>query len=181
MSNNEIINKYYNCPKLNKAINNISKNSPLTEDLKQELMLIILEYSNEKLNKIIEGKYFHFFCVRILTNLFNSKSSHFYRKYKQHEFELIDGGFDVYQHNISNEDNVERKDIEDIKEIIIELLEDNSFSWYDREIFLLYLNTHKSYAKLSKELNIPITSISTTISKTKRQLSYLIEKRKINK
>lgn len=53
------------------------------EDMQQDLALIILQYDNEKLNKIHEEKHFNAFITGIITRNLFSRNSPYYSKYKK--------------------------------------------------------------------------------------------------
>lgn len=59
------------------------KDKSYYEDFFQEICLILLEYDNAKLNKIVEDKHLNAFITRIIQNNLFSKTSPFYKKYKK--------------------------------------------------------------------------------------------------
>lgn len=65
------------------------------DDIKQDIYLIILNYDNEKLNKIVDDKRMNAFITGILVNQLYSRTSPFYRRYRKFSeeiapFELIE-------------------------------------------------------------------------------------------
>ena len=149
MNWHEIINQTAKDKEIKSICKKIGGN--LSDDLYQELMVIILEYPKEKLVEIYNKGYFKFFIVRTLTNQFNSNSSPFNKLYRLKEIEELptfeyDKNIDVLYHKVNN---------------ILDKLH-----WYDRELFKAYIEAG-SYRKLSKITDIPFNSISRTINHVK--------------
>src|SRR5690349_22039567 len=55
----------------------------LRDDLRSEVMLILLETPEDKIRQLHEQKVLKFFTVRIIMNLIQSKTSKFYKQYRQ--------------------------------------------------------------------------------------------------
>ena len=70
----------------------------LSDDLFQELMVILLEYNEQKLIDIYNKGYYKWFLVKTLTNQFNSNSSPFNKKYRPKDIDYIIT--DNYDHSI---------------------------------------------------------------------------------
>ena len=123
----------------------------LSDDLFQELMVILLEYNETKLVDIYNKGYYKWFLVKTLTNQFNSNSSPFAKKYRPKEIDFILTS--DYDHNI---------------DILIDKIDKqlNKLHWYDRELFKAYVESG-SYRKLSKQTDIPFNSISRTVNYVK--------------
>ena len=126
----------------------------LSDDLFQELMLILLEYNEQKLIDIYNKGYYKWFLVKTLTNQFNSNSSPFNKKYRPKDIDYIIS--DSYDHSI---------------DIMIDKVNNklNQLHWYDRELFKAYIESG-SYRKLSKQTDIPFNSISRTINNVKNYI-----------
>ena len=126
----------------------------LSDDLFQELMIILLEYNQEKLIDIYNKGYYKWFLVKTLTNQFNSNSSPFNKKYRPKDIDYIIS--DSYDHSI---------------DIMIDKVNNklNQLHWYDRELFKAYIESG-SYRKLSKQTDIPFNSISRTINNVKNYI-----------
>ena len=126
----------------------------LSDDLFQELMVILLEYNEQKLIDIYNKGYYKWFLVKTLTNQFNSNSSPFNKKYRPKEIDYIIT--DSYDHSI---------------DIMIDKVNNklNQLHWYDRELFKAYIESG-SYRKLSKQTDIPFNSISRTINNVKNYI-----------
>lgn len=126
----------------------------LSDDLFQELMVILLEYNEQKLIDIYNKGYYKWFLVKTLTNQFNSNSSPFNKKYRPKDIDHIIS--DSYDHSI---------------DIMIDKVNNklNELHWYDRELFKAYIESG-SYRKLSKQTDIPFNSISRTINNVKNYI-----------
>jgi DNA-directed RNA polymerase specialized sigma24 family protein len=157
--------------KFNDFLTKVSSPS-LLEDLKQEVMLILLEYDRTKLQAIwdkpkslggISG--LRYFAIRIALNQYRSSTSPFYKKFKRDAQEYID-------------DNMAVEDIELIDDDELSLLDSivsfyegykPNLYWFDAEIFELYLELG-SYRAVSEQVNIPQRTIGTTCKKVKDKL-----------
>lgn len=126
----------------------------LSDDLYQELIIIILEYNKQSLLDIESKGYLNWFIVKILTNQFRSNSSYFSKLYRPKPVLILP---DV--------DYVEQVD-NDINFIESEL---NKVHWYESKLMKEYIKMG-SYRKLSAETGIPFTSISRTINKVKDKI-----------
>ena len=84
---NEIITEFYRRKEFNDCIN---KQEPehLRDDLRAEVMLILLETSEEKIKALHEKDELKYYAVRIILNLIQSKTSSFFKKYRQSLVEL---------------------------------------------------------------------------------------------
>ena len=152
MSFYEIITKTSQDKELRQICRKIGGN--LSDDLFQELMVILLEYNQEKLIDIYNKGYYKWFLVKTLTNQFNSNSSPFNKKYRPKHVDHIIS--DNYDHSI---------------DIMIDKVNNklNQLHWYDRELFKAYIESG-SYRKLSKQTDIPFNSISRTINNVKNYI-----------
>ena len=152
MSFLELITKTSQDKELRQICRKIGGN--LSDDLFQELMVILLEYNEQKLIDIYNKGYYKWFLVKTLTNQFNSNSSPFNKKYRPKDIDYIIT--DSYDHSI---------------DIMIDKVNNklNQLHWYDRELFKAYIESG-SYRKLSKQTDIPFNSISRTINNVKNYI-----------
>lgn len=74
------------------------------EDLIQEVYIILLEYSPNKIIELYQKKQLKFFIIGILRRQYYSNTSPFYKKYKKY-YTLVDGNY------INNENN----DMDDVE------------------------------------------------------------------
>lgn len=92
MTNNEIIEAISGDVKT--IIDNMCVKTEHRDDLFQEMMIILLTYSNKKLDEIYKNKQMKFFVARILCNQYYSIHSAFYKTYKKYEdnkYNIIEG------------------------------------------------------------------------------------------
>lgn len=138
-----------------------------SDDLFQELMIILLEYDKDKLMTLQEQKRIRFFIVKILMNQACSNTSPFYKKYrKQYYVDL-----DIEE---SEEDNY------DLVQTEIERYKyENDDNFYRATLFEHYVNKG-SIRKLSKETTIPPMSIHVSLKEFKQEIKKRINERIIN-
>lgn len=138
--------------------------SSLGKDLYQEMLLILIQYNAEK---ILAIKCQRCFVVKILTNMWNSTTSPFFYKYKKNSY-LHDSPDTIPEPAHENENNI---DEERLLQIEAEL---NNMHWYDKTIFLLYIECGSS-RKLQAKTGIHYVSISKTVRKVKKILKERIK------
>lgn len=130
-----------------------------SEDLIQEVALLLLEMDEEKWISINENGALRWYVVRTMLNMATSNRSTFASKYElnKSKTELVDIP------------NTEGYDFE--KEADISLLETflERQHWYDRDMLKLYLR-EGSYRKVSKITNIPFKSVGNTVKKTIKRI-----------
>jgi hypothetical protein len=139
----------------------------LQDDLRAEVALILCEHSDEKILSI-HNSHPHglrFYTVRIILNLIQSKTSPFFRKYRQpiceysDSFERIDTSED-FDTRLKNELKEQR---------VISIIE--NMYWYDREILKLYMEKG-DYRAVAKEVNIPWGSIYDTVQMAMNKIKF---------
>ncbi len=151
---NEIIADLYVSKDFNDCINKMHPDH-LREDLKSEVMLILLNIPDDKFNLIENIRYY---TVRIIINLIQSKTSPFFKMYRSTNQPLPEGPkeFQKEQHQDISE-RVSRELQEDkVKEYI------NNLYWYDKEIIGLYIKLG-NYRAIEKETGIPWESCYSTV------------------
>lgn len=84
---NEIITALYESREFNECIGKMEPDH-LQDDLRSEVMLILLETPEEKIKQLHERNELKFYTVRVILNLIQSKSSPFYKKFRQPYAEL---------------------------------------------------------------------------------------------
>ncbi len=170
----------------------ISKMEPdyLREDLKAEVISIVCEWPEEKILKLHEDKALEFYVVRVILNQIQSKTSPFFRKYRnffvqfdtgnweiRDNIELFEyeqgevmwskGGYDKKMELIyanSQSDNLkERQTREALEDITIEQI--NTLYWYDAELLRLYMRLG-NFRAIEKETGIPFISCYKNIQKS---------------
>lgn len=83
MSNNEIICSVSG--DVMAMISNMAIKEEHRDDLFQEIMMILLQYDNGKLEALYNKKQIKFFISRIICNQYYSVHSYFYKTYKKYE------------------------------------------------------------------------------------------------
>ena len=177
--------------KLKDAAGNITSNNGDADDLLHECLLVLYEKGEEFVNELIEKKALQFYCVRIMLNMYNSKTSKYHYKYrfeKKFVFEFLywDGVEDYAPTNKNVltptiqelRNQMHNQFIDDCVEQMHEIL--NELYWYDAELFKLYKfgsNDGKRWTlnSLAKKTGISRTSIFDT---TNRVMKYISKRMK---
>lgn len=142
----------------------MSKN--IWEDLYQELLIIILEYDEAKIQRIKTRNNARFFIVGILCNMVKSTRSDFFKKYRN-SYEL------TWEPEAETEDGIEyEKSVEEANK----LLEDEY--WFDKHIFKKYIESG-SLDKTVAATGISKMIIRSSLAKTKKNIRNKMEKIKI--
>ena len=84
---NQIIEELYNSREFNDCINKMEPEH-LRDDLRAEVVLILLETDETKIRQLHEKGELKFYTVRIILNLIKSKTSAFFKKYRQLTVEI---------------------------------------------------------------------------------------------
>jgi hypothetical protein len=138
----------------------------LRDDLRAEVALILLETDDGKLKEIHRSGGLRFYTVRIIMNLIQSKTSLFYKLYRQQVVEITDKFIAGEEQDL--EARAAKEELEDkaIKEI------DNLY-WYNGEMVKLYLK-HGNYRAIQEETRIPYTSAYKTIQKSLTEIKQKV-------
>jgi hypothetical protein len=138
----------------------------LRDDLRAEVTLILLETDEQKLLAIHAGNALKFYTVRIIINLIQSKTSLFYKKYRQQMAEITDRF--IAEQADDFKERAAKEDIEDkaLKEI------DNLY-WYNSGIVKLYLK-HGNYRAIEEDTGIPYSSAYKTIQKSFQEIKQKV-------
>lgn len=83
MSNGEIVDTLARDGTIKSILTNLKVEDEYFDDLFQEVALALLQYNNEKLDKMMSSGEIRFFITRIVLNLHHSKTSTFYFKFKK--------------------------------------------------------------------------------------------------
>jgi hypothetical protein len=158
---NEIVTELYNSKEFNDCIGKMEPDH-LRDDLKAEVTLILLETEEGKLIEIYEARALKFYTVRIIMNLIQSKTSLFYKRYRQQVAELTDKyladeGPDIEER--ATREGAEERAIEEIDKLY----------WYNRGIVKLYLK-HGNYRAIEEDTGIPYSSAYKTIQKSFQEI-----------
>lgn len=189
---NEIVTELYNSKDFNDCIGKMEPEH-LRDDLKAEVTLILLETEEGKLMEIHAAGALKFYTVRIILNLIQSKTSLFYKKFRQH-FTPIDIRQDYSGNNYvadmikvgksfdkmtmdlqltHEEDHKEREAREEVEDKA--LSEIDNLYWYNAGIVKLYLK-HGNYRAIEQDTGIPYSSAYKTIQKSFQEIKQKVLK-----
>jgi hypothetical protein len=165
----------------------------LRDDLRAEVVLILLETEEKKLIEIHESSPngLKFYTVRIIMNLIQSKTSLFYKKFRQHyiaidiqqdysgnnyvsEIKKVTRALDKMSIDLQltqDEDHEEREAREDMEDKAMSEI-DNLY-WYNGEMVKLYLK-YGNYRAIEENTRIPYTSAYKTIQKSLTEIKQKV-------
>lgn len=144
--------------------------NPTYKDLYQELLLIILEYPEEKLLKIPNLNQAKFFIVRILCNMVHSSDSKFHKTYR--------GTVQLTSEQVADEEynyNAD-KEIELLQNITEETIRDAPK--LERDMFAIYQKLG-TYRAIEAKTGIDHTFAYRTIERTKKRIRNKTKKVKV--
>lgn len=87
---NKIVEEIFNSNLLSTLFKNMSVKGNDFEDLQQEILLILLEYDDDKIIEMYNNKQLKWFIIKLIKNQYFSVNSPYYKKYKKY-YNLIDG------------------------------------------------------------------------------------------
>lgn len=172
---------------------NMTKSDELSYDLAHYAIEIFL--TNQKVKGVIEREvlepevgHARGFMLAIMRNSWYGKKSEFSRYYKAHRADI-----GSRKRNLSQEDFDARveagaaQDYDYSQDFIVEAIEgileeweiDTRLMWFYAKIFRLWLET-PNYSKLSRELNIPRTTISNAVEVAKQEIREELQRRNIS-
>lgn len=164
MGKNEIIEELFKSREFNECINKMEPEH-LRDDLRSEVVLILLETDERKLMDIHASGGLKFYTVRIILNLIQSKTSGFYKQYRQQLSELNDRF--AYEFT----DLEEREQREEVEDKVLGEVE--NLYWYNKELVQLYLQ-HGNYRAIEKLTKIPFVSAYKTIQKSFQEIKQKV-------
>lgn len=151
---NIAIESLYTSKDFNDCINKMEPEH-LRDDLKQEVMLILMEKDPLMIVAMNNRNELKWYVVRTILNMVRSNSSPYSKKYR-----------------IITTDKVPEKPVQELNGRVVKELREqavlhyinNELYWYDRAILQLYMK-HGSYRKIEEETRIPWESCGNTIRK----------------
>lgn len=163
---NDIIAELYESREFNDCIAKMEPDH-LRDDLRSEVILILLEAPEEKIKQMHErgGQELRYYTVRIILNLIQSKSSRFYKQYRQQLAEITDR-FASEEQDMSERESREQLEEKAMSEI------DNLY-WYNKELLQLYMQ-HGNYRAIQKITQIPHSSAYKTIQASIEQIKQKV-------
>lgn len=165
--------------KLKNIANNICKKKDLANDLLHDALEAGLKYPNEKLEFIKKDGKLFFFFARIMANMYHSKTSRFYYKYKkiyEHIYFTDGNNNDTFISTLYN-DGLDIQRLELIDRIL------DGIYWYDRELFKLYYfgevdGKRYSLSSLAKRTGISRKSIFNTVNNVRELIKKELNENK---
>ena len=172
---------------------NMTKSDELAEDLAHYSIETFM--TNKKVKGVMEREvlepevgHARGFILAIMRNSWYGKKSEFSRYYKAHRADI-----GSRKRNLSQDDFDARVEagaaleydysqdfiVEAIEGILEEMEIDTKVLWFYAKIFRLWLET-PNYSKLSRELDIPRTTISNAVEVAKEYIKTELKKRNIN-
>ena len=152
MTNNEIIEWEY--PELIKAAKKITGGHALHMDL---LHYAIEElYNKPNQHEIIQSGGVRFYLVRIMMTQWRSRTGPFHKQFGDHYHKEIP--------ETLAEPKSEPLDAQRVSQLLHQL------PWYDKMLFETWMEGNHTYSSLSRETNIPRTSISLTINRVRKYI-----------
>jgi hypothetical protein len=142
----------------------------LRDDLRQEVILCVCEWPDEKVIKLYSDGVLDFFVARVIINHIQSSKSSFYKKYRiAHE----DAECDTNQKLKSilserhgqeiQEEIANRETREALEDLALDNI--NQLYWYDAEMLRLYMELG-NYRAIQKKTGIPFVSCYKNIQKS---------------
>ncbi len=144
-------------------------------DILQECLLYVCEMDIEKQDAI--SSYFDYYLFQMIKYSSISKTSKYQQKYNK----ILKGDGYNLDYLIDNDSLVLEESPKVTLEDIHKVLEEQC-NWYEREVFLQYTTTDKSFKKFEEDTGIPASSLFNTYTKLKNilkeNLTQWEEKRK---
>lgn len=166
MNKTKIIEVIYKDPAYRNVCRNIATPA-LFEDLFHEVIINLLELSDEKIIEAKEKKYLKFLFVKIAHNSWNSKHSPFYKKYRHNDInetiDLIKGIESELDPELDFKEDTFQNFTDEIKDKIEDL------NWYDKTLLKLYIDIGE-FRKISVMTGIKYGAVQYTIQKTIKKL-----------
>ena len=153
-----------NYPLLKKAIDRITKHSPLSEELLHYTLEVLL--LRKDLFHLVQTGEAWYMCLKIATNNWNSVNSPFHRTYRQDHQDIST----VVEKPDTDSDYDDKIDTL-LGKIDTEL---KKITWYEEMLFKVYVELNENAALLSRKTGIPRTSINLTIKRVRQHLKTQI-------
>jgi RNA recognition motif-containing protein len=130
---NKIIEDLYNDKRFNNTLSKLCKNKEHIEDLKQEVIIILLGKEEKKIIELSKKNLLLYYTIGVIKNQYHSSSSEFYRKFRKSNLDL-----DIIDDLLNNSDEV------DYDRLLTEKIENYLYTeihWLDAHIFTCYYFT----------------------------------------
>lgn len=152
---NAALSSLYTSTDFNDCINKMEPEH-LREDLKQEVMLVLMEKDPALICAMQSRGELRWYVVRTILNMVQSKSSPFVKRYRTQTTNVIPENVPVKELN--------GRVVRELREDAVTRYIQTELYWYDRAIVELYIK-HGSYRKIEAETRIPWESCYSTVRK----------------
>lgn len=180
LTKDQIIERLYTGKNFNDCIGKMQPEY-LRDDLRAEVILVVCEWSDEKVVKLYSEGVLEFYVVRVILNTIKSNTSPFAKKYRQQLLEYNtddpddcgDAARRKHLESVAEKVSVRQADQPDELEErqLREDLEDATLAdisnlyWYDAELVRLYMK-HGNFRAIERETGIPFASCYKNVRKS---------------
>lgn len=162
MKRNSIIQECYTSQWLNEAIGKMEPED-LRDDLKQEVIMVLLEMPEEKLFDLHENGFLKFFAVRTMLNMIKSDRSGFFKMFRNFV-------------ELSNKEVAEQEYIEKVDICFDCAFNKSREQLYEKDMFWHYTYTFDRNAlALSRETGIPYKTVTRTLQNAKQRIKCYLQ------
>lgn len=179
---NEIITQLFSCKKFNDCLRKV-RPMDIQDDLKSEVMLIMLQQPDGRIRKLHEHGNLSFFAIRVLLNMVSKSGTGFIAKYMM-KCEP-ESAIPQMQYDELNGRVVKEQQQDPVYELLIGIKKlayqkqptylpslEKKISWYKQYILSLYMKLG-SYRLIEKETGIPWESCYKTVKETMVELKQI--------
>lgn len=129
----------------------------LQQDLKQEIILIVCEWDDEKVVSLYEQNKLDFYVVKVILNQLTNKYREFHKQFRgQSTVELSED-------QVAQEENIQARELKEQLEDFT-LSEIDNLYWYEAKLVRLYMELG-TFRAIEEATKIPYVSCYKTIRK----------------
>ena len=169
---------------MNKFIYRMIPNKRDAEDFYQDLYIIMADKDNDKMKKIYDNNEMMQYVYIIIRNNLQSKNSRYYYTYRKPIGNDYNEEIDFRESYDATDKNKLLDELqEDYKLLLSKIdrylnteLNENPKSFYDKKVFEMYYNEDNTFRGLGELLNIPMSSIYNTVTRSKDKVTKLFKK-----
>jgi hypothetical protein len=176
----EILNQLAITKKVEGIVKTINSNGNYTQDLIQDIYLILLEKEPTKMEGLYQRGELDFFIARIAINQIKSSSSETFQKYRKtfqsnHTRELYNFPPELEPNN--SQRIPEWKPYADFntQDLVLSAITYGLSDWYPRSVCTKYFIEKQTLKKISTQTKIPISSLHKTITSSKPIIKLWIQ------
>ena len=169
---------------MNKFIYRMIPNKRDAEDFYQDLYVIMADKDKDKMKKIYDNNEMMQYVYIIIRNNLQSKNSRYYYTYRKPIGSDYNEEIDFRESYDATDKNKLLDELqEDYKLLLSKIdrylnteLNENPKSFYDKKVFEMYYNEDNTFRGLGEILNIPMSSIYNTVTRSKDKVTKLFKK-----